>query len=34
VAKDEEIVLIGMDSTVGSRAGIRPGGRLEPGTTA
>ncbi len=34
VAKDDDIVLIGMDSTVGSRAGIRPGGRLEPGTTA
>ena len=34
VARDEELVLAGMDSMVGSRATVGAGARLEPGTTA
>jgi glucose-1-phosphate adenylyltransferase len=34
VAREEDLVLVGMDSTVGARAGVRAGARLEPGTTA
>jgi len=32
-AKDDEIVLVGMECQIGARSGITPGGRLEPGTT-
>jgi glucose-1-phosphate adenylyltransferase len=34
VAREEDLVLVGMESTVGRRAGVRAGARLEPGTTA
>jgi glucose-1-phosphate adenylyltransferase len=34
VARDEEIVLVGRDSTVGGDVGVPAGARLEPGTTA
>lgn len=34
VARDEEIVLMGRDSTVGTDVGVPAGARLEPGTTA
>ncbi len=34
VARDEEIVLVGRDSEIGSDVGVPAGARLEPGTTA
>jgi glucose-1-phosphate adenylyltransferase len=34
VARDEEIVLVGRDSAIGSDVGVPGGARLEPGTTA
>lgn len=34
VARDEEIVLVGQDSTIGADVGISAGARLEPGTSA
>lgn len=34
VARDQDLVLAGMDSTVGARAEVGAGARLEPGTTA
>ena len=34
VARDEELVLVGMDSTIGARTTVDAGARLEPGTTA
>jgi glucose-1-phosphate adenylyltransferase len=34
VARDEEIVLVGLDSVVGAGVGVAAGARLEPGTTA
>jgi glucose-1-phosphate adenylyltransferase len=34
VARDEDVALVGRDSTVGMDAGIAAGARLEPGTTA
>ena len=34
VARDEEIVLMGRDSTVGDDVGVPAGSRMEPGTTA
>lgn len=34
VARDEEIVLMGRDSTVGADVGVPAGARMEPGTTA
>jgi glucose-1-phosphate adenylyltransferase len=33
-ARDEDVVLVGRDSVVGADAGVGPGARLEPGTTA
>lgn len=33
-AKDEDIVLVGMDASIGAGVVIEPGGRLEPGTVA
>jgi glucose-1-phosphate adenylyltransferase len=34
IAKDEDVALVGRDSTIGNDAGIPAGARLEPGTTA
>jgi glucose-1-phosphate adenylyltransferase len=34
VARDEELVLVGMESVIRARAGVPAGSRLEPGTTA
>ncbi len=34
VARDEEVTLVGRDSSVGRRQHVVPGARLEPGTTA
>lgn len=33
-AKDVDIVLVGMDASIGAGVVIEPGGRLEPGTVA
>jgi glucose-1-phosphate adenylyltransferase len=34
LARDEDVVLVGKDSTVAPDAGVGPGARLEPGTSA
>jgi glucose-1-phosphate adenylyltransferase len=34
IARDEEIVLMGRDSTIGADVGVPAGSRMEPGTTA
>jgi glucose-1-phosphate adenylyltransferase len=34
IARDDDVVLIGRDTTIGRDAAIAAGGRLEPGTTA